>query len=258
MFFKVTAYERFLVKSIFQKMEENSFVKEVISNGFQKEVSKEKFNIFLAYKQELLNNKNTIKVTDFGAGSTIFSSDERQISKIAQVAGIKNKNAKLLMNLVEYFQPKNILEIGTSLGLATAALAIQNQKAKITTLEGCPETANIAQQQFHKFNLNNINLVVGNFSETLPKATANKQFDLIYFDGNHQKEATLSYFKTCLPTASENSIFIFDDIHWSKPMQEAWKEIQQHSKVTLTIDTFQWGIAFFKPQKTKQHYAVRI
>ncbi len=105
------------------------------------------------------------------------------------------------------------MKIGTSLGLATAALTVGNKNSKTTTLKGCPETAKIAQQQFDYFGFNNINLIVGNFSKTLPKAIKNKQFNLIYFAGNHQKEATLQYFETCLQSATNNSLFIFDDIH---------------------------------------------
>jgi hypothetical protein len=33
----------------------------------------------------------------------------------------------------------------------------------------------------------------------------------------------------------------FDDIHWSPGMEEAWETIK-HPKVTVTIDTFQWGL----------------
>ena len=258
MFFKLKSYLSFLLKSFNQKNLNSSFILRLKTHCFNIKTSTKKFKIFTNYKGQLLSNKTTIKITDFGAGSTIFSSDERQVSKIARIAGISNKRAKLLIRLVTYFQPTEILEIGTSLGLASSALAAKNIKTNITTLEGCPETAKVAQQQFAKFGFSNITLKVGNFTKTLPKVIENKQFDFIYFDGNHQKKATLSYFETCLKSASKNAIFIFDDIYWSKEMLEAWEQIKMHPEVSCTVDTFQWGLIFFNQEKVKKHYTIRI
>jgi len=85
-----------------------------------------------------------------------------------------------------------------------------------------------------------------------------EKFDLVYFDGNHQKEATLKYFKTLLSSAHNDSVFIFDDIHWSKEMQEAWREIIAHPEVQVSIDTFQWGLIFFRKEQVKQDFTIRL
>jgi len=163
------------------------------------------------------------------------------------------------LRIANYFQPETILEIGTSLGLSTSALALGNQKAKITTLEGCPETAKIAQDQFGKFGLTNINSIVTEFNSylrNLKPETLN--FKLIYFDGNHSKTATLDYFELLLPTISNETVWIFDDIHWSKDMEKAWETIKSHPKVTVTIDTFQWGLVFFRREQEKEHFVIRV
>ena len=257
MFFKVKAYLTFLLQFINLIEVKSVFISDFIKFSFNKKTFN-KNTLIINYKKELSKNKNSIRITDFGAGSRVFKSNERQISKIAKYAGISNKNASILANIVNYLQPKSILEIGTSLGVATSALSIRNKDSEITTLEGCPETAKIAQQQFDKFNLENINLIIGDFKNTLPKATKNNNYDLIYFDGNHQKKATLDYFNLCLQTINNNSVFIFDDIHWSKGMEEAWNKIKQHPKVTSTIDTFQWGIVFFKKELEKEHLTIRV
>jgi len=82
--------------------------------------------------------------------------------------------------------------------------------------------------------------------------------DLVYFDGNHQKEPTLNYFHTCLQKAHKNSLFIFDDIHWSDGMEEAWEQIKKHDRVHLTIDLFQFGIVFFEKEMPKQHFILKF
>ncbi len=92
--------------------------------------SKPEYAVLKEYRNSLLKNNNTIEVMDFGAGSKVFKSNKREISKIAKTAGISPKRAELLFRIVNYFQPKNILEIGTSLGLATSALSLGNSKSK--------------------------------------------------------------------------------------------------------------------------------
>ena len=81
---------------------------------------------------------------------------------------------------------------------------------------------------------------------------------LVFFDGNHRKDATLRYFNQCLEKANEDSIFIFDDIHWSEEMQDAWKEIKAHPQITLALDVFQFGICFFRKEKlAKEEFLLR-
>ena len=163
-----------------------------------------------------------------------------------------------MFRITNYFQPTTILEIGTSLGLATSALALGNPKAKITTLEGCQNTMAIAKKQLQLFKIDNVNCVETKFSAYF--ATSNFPLltsDLIYFDGNHSKAATLEYFELLLPSINNETLWIFDDIHWSAEMDEAWEIIKKHPKVTVTIDTFQWGLVFFRREQPKEHFVIR-
>ncbi|MES2811652.1 MAG: class I SAM-dependent methyltransferase [Bacteroidota bacterium] len=258
MFHIVKAYIKFLWHSSNQHGVHSPFVFNLVTKCFYDKKQKPEYKILKQYRNDLLQNKNTIEVTDFGAGSRVFKSNTRQISKIAQTAGITPKRAKLLFRIVNYFQPSSILEIGTSLGLATSALSLGNQKAKITTLEGCLETSAIAKKQLQDFQCNNVDFVVSefeNYFKNYPLSTVHYQ--LIYFDGNHSKKATLDYFELLLPTITNDSVWIFDDIHWSPDMEEAWKNIKNHPKVKITIDTFQWGFVFFRYEQEKEHFVIR-
>ena len=257
---KIKSYISFLNNSTNQHGVHSPFVYDLVTNCFygKKKELNEEFNQIQSYRQALLQNKKTIKITDFGAGSRVFKSNIRKVSAITKNAGISNKRAKLLIKLVQNFQPSSILEIGTSLGIGTACLSLGNSDSKITTLEGCTETAKIAKNYFKKFNLDNIKVEIGDFKDTLPKELHNKKYDLIYFDGNHQKEATINYFEQCLKSSHNDSIFIFDDIHWSKGMEKAWNYIKNHTKVTVSIDTYQWGFVFFRKEQPKEHFTIRV
>ena len=258
MLLQITSYLKFLRRSTNAHGVHSPFVYDLVRQCFYDKSPKDWYKLFENYRGALLRNKSTIEFEDLGAGSKNLQHKQRKISKIASNAGITVKRAKLLGRLSAYFGCENILELGTSLGIATASLALANPKSKIITLEGCKNTAKVAKDSFNKFDLSNIELITGNFKETLPQALSNKTYDLIFFDGNHQKEATLDYFNQSLEHIHNDSVFIFDDIYWSKGMQEAWQIIKAHPKVTLSIDTFRWGIVFFRKGQEKQHFTVRI
>ncbi len=259
----IKSYLKFLWHSKNQHGVHSPFVFDLVTKCFYDSAKYPEYSILKNYRKSLLQNTNTIEVTDFGAGSRVFKSNTRAINQIAKNAGISPKRAELLFRMVRYFEPDTILEIGTSLGLATSALAMGNEKAKIITLEGCPNTMAIANEMFNDLTLKlptkNIQFVNTEFStylNTRQLTTDNRQ--LIYFDGNHSKQATLDYFELLLPTISNDSVWIFDDIHWSNGMEEAWEIIQNHPKVSVTIDTFQWGIVFFRAEQEKEHFVVRV
>jgi predicted O-methyltransferase YrrM len=256
MFHITKAYLKFLWNSKNEHGVHSPFVFDLVTKCFYDKKSKPAYSVLKSYRKSLLENKNSIEVTDFGAGSRVFKSNKRQISKIAKTAGISPKRAELLSRIVNYFQPESILEIGTSLGLATSAISSGNPTAKTTTLEGCENTLGIAKSQLEKFAFSNIEYVTTEFSSYLSDVR-HSTFDLIYFDGNHQKQATLDYFNLLLPTITNESVWIFDDIHWSKDMEEAWEIIKNHPKVIVSIDTFQWGIVFFRTEQRKEHFVIR-
>ena len=257
MLHSIKSYLKFLWNSKNEHGVHSPFVFDLVTKCFYDTKSKPAYSILKNYRKSLLDNKNVIEVTDFGAGSRVFKSNQRQIEKIAKTAGISPKRAELLYRIVNYFQPENILEIGTSVGLATSALSLGNPKGKITTLEGCLKTMAIAINQLQLHNLKNIEFVTTEFSIYLNTATKHCGWKLIYFDGNHQKQATLDYFELLLPSISNESVWIFDDIHWSCEMEEAWEIIKNHPKITVTIDTFQWGIVFFRMEQKKEHFVIR-
>jgi predicted O-methyltransferase YrrM len=212
-----------------------------------------------AVRKTLLQNETEIDVEDFGAGSTVIKTKKRIVKDIAASSLKPKKYSQLLYRIVQFYKPKNIVELGTSLGITTAYLAAANAAA-VTTMEGSTNIASIAANNFENLQLENINLVVGAFEKTLdPFLQKNAQIDLVFVDGNHRKEPTVQYFEAILPKLHNDSFLIFDDIHWSKEMEEAWEIIKTNNAVTMSIDLFFIGIVFFKKEfKIKQHFSIRF
>lgn len=211
-------------------------------------------------RKKMLHDHSIINVEDFGAGSTVIKTNQRVVSKIAASSLKPKKYSRLLHRITRYYKPTTILELGTSFGITTAYLAKGNEAAAVHTLEGAPSIATIAQKNFDELFLKNIKLIRGDFELTLPYVLHElKEINLAFIDGNHRKEPTLKYFHHLLQYASASSILIFDDIHWSKEMEEAWQQIKEDNAVTLTIDLFFIGLVFINPDfKVKQHFTIRF
>lgn len=207
-------------------------------------------------RADLLRDREKIQVTDFGAGSRVHSGNERRIQQIAQTALSSPTFCRLLFRTVNHYKPSKILEIGTSLGISTLYHRFAALNAQLITLEGCPKIAQVAQRNFRRLKTKSIDLREGEFSSNLPAALKTLgQVDYVFIDGNHRKAPTLQYFEQCLQFAHADSLFVFDDIHWSDEMQAAWKEIKVHPRVTLTIDLFFIGLVFFRKEgQKKAHY----
>lgn len=207
-------------------------------------------------RQKLLKNHSYIETTDLGAGSALSSGPGRKISHIARNSLTPASFSRLMYRFTSYMQAKNVLELGTSLGINTLYLSAAVQEGQVYTLEGCPRTASLAREIFKNQGANNIHLKEGPIDTILPGLleSALPKVDAVYIDANHTYAATLRYFHTLLPFLHENSFVVADDIYWSPGMKKAWEEICQHEKVRLSIDLYDAGILFFRPGLQKAHY----
>ena len=212
-----------------------------------------------ALRQSLLKSKITIKAKDYGAGSLMVEGNDRKLKDIARTSLKSAHLSQLLFRLINYSKPKVIIDLGTSLGITTLYLASVSKKSKVYSFEGCPETAGIALSNFEKVGASNLELTIGNLDDTLAlKLSKINNIDFVFFDANHRKEPTLRYFNLCLSKAHEGSLFVFDDIHWSHEMQDAWEEIKANPKVLMTVDLFFLGLVFFRTNQPKQHFKLRV
>jgi predicted O-methyltransferase YrrM len=206
----------------------------------------------------LLKTRSQITVEDLGAGSKHFTNSKRAINDIADTSLSDLRFSLLYLRFAQHIDAKNIIELGTSLGINTLYLA-QKKNAKVFTFEGSESIAEVAQDTFEFAAAKNIELIKGNIDSTLysnlsrmPKA------DLVFMDANHQYDPTIKYFEWLLMKIQHKSIVILDDIHGSPGMEKAWKELCNHDLVYTSIDLYRCGILFFDPSLTKQHVVLQF
>lgn len=211
-----------------------------------------------AIHKDNLGSNAPISLQTLGAKSLSLS-ESSALSSVVKHSSVTPKTGRLLYRISHWANPRYILEIGTSVGISTMYIASASPFAKTTTLEGNSDKVKQAHQNFSVAGLNNITLIEGDFNQTLNMAlSAKPRLDLVFFDGNHQTEPTLHYFKQCLELSHDKSVFIFDDIRWSKEMFNTWQIIKKHKSVSVSIDLFSMGILFFREGIAKQHFKVNF
>lgn len=254
--YQIVAYIKFFFRSIKFHGVHSPFVFNLVTQCFKDKTTYPEYKILNDFNKKLRKDNNTILVKDFGTGSRIFHSNHRKVSAIAKHAGISKKRQHMLFRLSKYLQFENTLELGTSLGKATLALAL-NTNNHIVSIEGCTATALIAVENLKQVGCKNIKIRNSTFDDAL-KTPLDFSPDCVYIDGNHNKKDTLNYFEKLLPQIHNDTVLIFDDIYWSKEMTQAWKKIAQHHRVTVSIDTFFWGLVFFRKEQEKQEFTIRV
>jgi predicted O-methyltransferase YrrM len=256
----IRAYLKFLLKAGDAHSLHSPFVFDLYSTLIRRDNPDEpQFVPIRALQQQLLKDTAKIQITDFGAGSRINASRERAIRDIAKNSQKPARFGRLMYRLIQRFQSQTIVDLGTSLGITTLYEAVAAPVAQILTFEGCPQTAAVAQRNFQQLNQSSIEIITGNIDTTLPERLKTvSAIDFAFFDANHRFEPTVRYFETCLAKAHNDSCFIFDDIHWSDEMEQAWETIKAHPAVTISIDLFYVGLVFFRSQQPKQDFVLKF
>ncbi len=212
-------------------------------------------------RKHLLQQKSLLETTDFGAAGSPhgYRTRFRQVRDVTRRSSVSPRYGQLIHRLVKHFRPDEIFEIGTAMGISTLYMATAAPQSRITTLEGCAVIANGASESFKKSNRTNIRQIVGAFETTLPKAIAEfDKIDFVFLDGNHRQKATIDYFRQVLPKLHDGSIVVIDDIHWSKGMCRAWKEIISMPEVIVSIDLFRTGLLFFRQDVSPEDHILRF
>lgn len=211
-----------------------------------------------AWRNTLLRDRTPIDVRDLGAGSRA-GGRIRRVCDIAKTSLKHKRYASLLYRIGMHLGSCNVLEMGTSLGVTTMYLAGIPTLEQLVTLEGADAVADVAVSGFREAGYEKVELLRGDFDDTLAGVLSSMgQVDLVFVDGNHRREPTLRYFRQILPHLHNDSCIVFDDIHWSREMEEAWEEIRNDPGVRVSIDIFAFGIVFFRREfLEKQHYRVR-
>ena len=208
------------------------------------------------YREALLLDKCPISFDEIGSDQTLT------VANIAQRAASPRQWSLFFYELSKVKKVKNILEIGTNLGVSGQYFikGLEGKKdTKFTTIEGVKGLCEIAERQFGRLSTREGYEVIHGLYDQALKQIVRKDstFDLIFLDGNHQYQATLNYFEWLKNKLTRRAVVIFDDIHWSPGMQKAWREASTQQGVVFSIDFFKLGVVVFDTKRKlppESHY----
>jgi len=261
-FFRIKEYLRYMVFSGYRKGHgiHSPFVYDIVSRVFRNKTDNAVVSKIECLRKELVRDTSMILVNDLGSGSVKGRQRERSrsVSDIALHSPVSRKYGIFLSNLAREFGSQGIIELGTSLGISTMYMAMSGTVGVVHTIEGCTETAKIAEKNFVEAGIGNIFLHCGSFDDCLPVVLDSTITPgMVFIDGNHRKEPVLKYFEMIARKSSGDTVVVIDDIYYSPEMKEAWQFIMNHSKVSVTIDVYRMGLVFFREGINTNHFIVR-
>lgn len=78
---------------------------------------------------------------------------------------------------------------------------------------------------------------------------------LIYLDLNTIETTSISdLFQNC----HKDSLVLIPCIRQSKTHLKHWNQLKSQSEVSVSIDTFYWGLLFFRTEQPKEHFTIRL
>ena len=222
-------------------------------------------------RERMLADERIVEFVDYGSGGEVnrFAEDrgaveDRRVKDIARGSLAKKKYAQLLARLVNWLGDGRldmgdgrlvIVELGTSLGITTAYMAMMDSRNKVVTYEGCPSVADIAKENWKALGIKNIDCRVGEITADILDKDL-EQMDVAFIDANHTYAGTCAYFKVLAEKVHAKSVVVVDDIHYNAEMEKAWKAICADERVTSTMDLYQMGLVFFDKAYWKRHYVM--
>ena len=256
--FRAAAYLDYLRRSTTRYRIHSPFVYSFIENVLRnRDSAKEPASLF-SLRKRLMNDRTLITKTDLGSGSDNGDTYQVVLGKLIRSSISSDRELGLLYNMAKYFRPGLTVELGTAAGLSAAALALGHPEGEVITVEGSPSLVSLAEKNLKELKINNVKTVTANFDDALLEIlSAGKEVDLYFIDGNHRYGPTISYFELGLEHSSDDTVFVFDDIYWSRDMSEAWGAIKNRPEVRISIDIFSKGFIFLNRGLSKQHFVLR-
>ena len=180
--FLVYNYIIYRFKSTDEHGVHSPFVFDLLTNVIYNKTEYYVYKEVESLRDKLKHSPETVHCIDLGAGSHLSKSNTRTVKQLIDYSVKPAKYSQLLFRLANHFQPAKIIELGTSIGITATYIAKANTKANVITIEGCPEIAAIALQNFNALSINNIQQYIGNFDELLPAILSKSQtLDFVFF-----------------------------------------------------------------------------
>lgn len=160
-----------------------------------------------------------------------------------------NKYNLLSFRLVNYFNAKNILELGSGEGLNTLYLSAPSSKTKCICVELSEQKRSLAEKLYKDWDAN-----ISLYKKEDLKITENQ--DCIYINLVNY-DVTYEYIeKDLFPMLNDTSFLVIKGIRTNKAHQLLWRRLKLINKITVSMDLYHIGILFCNPKLHKRNYRI--
>ncbi len=255
--FRVTSFIKFLWYSTNQYGIHSPFIYQFLIKCLYKGIPKSQLNALKHNREFILSSKTVPEIKAPGQESVQLKSKTRQVCDVAETNGMSLHKSKLINKMISYFNVTSTLELGTSAGLGSIAMATQQPQNSIDSVEAGLQAFKVTQKNLELLQLKTITLYNSSFQDFLQELPDQKTYDLIYLNCQHDEQLTWECFLQLKTHMHSDSIIILDEIYCSKGMQNIWATICKDESVKVSLDLYFWGILFFKPGLSKQDFKIR-
>ncbi len=148
---------------------------------------------------------------------------------------MRESTAKLLAKYIEVSQPKNILEIGTSIG-TSGIICLNNCQGNLTTIEIDEDTQEKAKENFGKCNLlSRAELMLGDCNEIIFMMNGNN-YDFVVLDG--PKSHYLELYKMLITMLSSKGIIFVDNVDYHHMTNKQGEPKHKHRTIVRAMREF--------------------
>lgn len=219
---------------------DSPFLYEFYMQVIKKKMRNPKFEEIELIRDRFLKDRTSIDMLDHGAG-TFLKTKRRSIRSIAQTSVSSQRKCHLLYKLVDYLKPDKVLELGMSLGISSLYMAAGKAERQLTTIEGDAHLIEQFEQSRPKW-AGGIKVINGLFTDVINEMSKTEVYDFIYVDGGHHSEMLLPLIESLKVHSHDQTIWLIDDIYWSKDMEESWQTLKKDSRFNVAIDLWYFGL----------------
>lgn len=177
----------------------------------------------------------------------VFSFHGEKVRRTPQVIASRSSVTRewgtFLYLLAKGFHADTILELGSCAGISGSYLASAPTCREFVSIEKSPALAPIANSHITQVS-QNATVINAAFDDVLTDVLARfgNNLSLYYVDGNHTYQQTMRSTAEGLVHLKPGALVVYDDIHWSKEMWDAWQLLRARQGFTHTLDVGRFGL----------------
>lgn len=160
------------------------------------------------------------------------------------------KQSRLLYRMVRYFEPDSVVSFGHITALNATAMALGNMQTKVYL-----EQSESFLEALNAMGVVNVNLISPEEFDSEHFKRINTGF--VFFSRDSFEDDNWDYLADCLSHKTSDSVFVFEGIHRTRDMEDAWEEIKGNEDVSVTFDLYCIGVVFFREGIEKQDFVLK-